>query len=115
LLFPPCVFGHKAISIDWKKRKNPVDLEAATQEVDRYEIALPPGMEIDDLPDPVQIDVGFASYKSRVVSNQTSIRYEREYIVLDPQVPVDKLGQLRKFEEAILRDESSSVVLKKKN
>jgi len=56
-LFQPCVFGHKAIAIDWKKRKYPVDLQSTTDEVDRYEIALPAGMQVDDLPDAVQIDV----------------------------------------------------------
>jgi len=34
-------------------------------------------------------------------------------VVRDPQVGLEKLGQLRKLEEAILRDEASSVVLKK--
>jgi transglutaminase-like putative cysteine protease len=113
LLFQPCVFGHKAIAIDWKKRKYPVDLQSTTDEVDRYEIALPAGMQVDDLPDAVQIDVGFASYKSSVTSANGVILYQREYVVRDPQVGLDKLGQLRKLEEAILRDEASSVVLKK--
>jgi hypothetical protein len=114
LLLKPCVFGNKAISIDWKKRKYPVDLKTTTQEVDSYEIALPAGLEVDDVPDTVAIDVGFASYKSSVTIAKGVVRYQREYVVRDPQVGMEKLGELRKLEEAILRDESATVVLKKK-
>jgi hypothetical protein len=115
LLFQPCVFGHKGIRIDWKKRKYPVDLRTATDEIDSYELALPAGLEVDDLPVTVDIDVGFASYQSKVSVENGVILYRREYIVRDPQVGIEKLGQLRKLEDAITRDESSSVVLKKKN
>jgi hypothetical protein len=115
LLFRPCIFGEKAFSADWKKRKYPVDLGATTDEVDRYEIALPAGLEADELPDSVELDVGFASYKSSVSIKSGMIVYEREYVVRDPQVGVEKLDQLRKLEEAIMRDESATVVLKRKS
>jgi hypothetical protein len=69
---------------------------------------------LDDLPDAVELDVGFASYKSSVSIKSGVIVYQREYVVRDPQVGVEKLEQLWKLEEAILRDESATVVLKKK-
>ena len=115
LLFKPCVFGEKAFLVDWKKRKYPVDLGSTTDEVDRYEIVLPTGLDADELPDTVELDVGFASYKSSVSIKSGMIVYEREYVVRDPQVGIENLEQLRKLEEAIMRDESATVVLKKKS
>jgi transglutaminase-like putative cysteine protease len=114
MIFQPCVFGHKGIRLDWKKRKYPVELGWTTDEVDSYEVRLPAGLVVDELPDPVEIDVGFASYKSSISAEGSTIRYSREYVVRHPNVPLEKLDQLRKLEETILRDEGASVVVKKK-
>ena len=46
------VLGEKAIELDWAKRKLPVELLGTTQEKDTFEIELPPGYTVDDLPDP---------------------------------------------------------------
>jgi len=115
LVFQPCVFGGESIRLDWKKRRYPVELRATRDDVDNYEIALPAGYVVEDLPDPVQIDVGFASYRSTISSKDGVVHYRREYIVRDPEVPLSKLGELRLLEEAIARDESASVVVKKKS
>jgi Domain of Unknown Function with PDB structure (DUF3857)/Transglutaminase-like superfamily len=107
------VLGEKAIELDWAKRKLPVELSGATKEEDTFEIQLPPGYTVDDLPDAKQLDVGFASYKSKSESKGTTIRYWREYVVNDPYISTDKLADLHKLENAIYEDESATAVLKK--
>ncbi len=107
------VLGEKAIELDWAKRKLPVELSGATKEEDTFEIQLPLGYTVDDLPDAKQIDVGFASYTSKIESKGSTIRYWREYVVNDPYISTDKLADLHKLENAIYEDESATAVLKK--
>jgi hypothetical protein len=114
LLIRPCVLGTVGLHISWKERKYAVDLTSAERETDRYEIQLPEGYAVDDMPDPVNIDVGFASYQSRYETSGSTIRYWREYIVKDPFVPYEKLADLHRLEDSIGRDEFSTVVLTKK-
>lgn len=113
LLVRPRVMGDKALSLEWAKRKYPVELSGATQEKDMYEIQLPPGFVVDDLPEPLHIDVGFASYSSKVEAAGSTLRYSREYVISDPNIGSDRLSDLRKFESVIAEDEYANAVLKK--
>ncbi len=107
------ILGEKAIEVEWAKRKLPIQLLGTTQEKDTFEIQLPPGYTVDDLPDPKQVDVGFASYSSKIEASGSTIRYSREYVVTDPYIGTDKLADLHKLENAIYDDESATAVLKK--
>ena len=113
LLVRTRVVGDKSIVLDWAKRKYPVELSGTTLEKDVYEIQLPPGFAVDDLPEPLQIDVGFARYSSKVEAVGTTLRYSREYEVVDPNVGSDKLADLEKLESVIANDELANAVLKK--
>jgi hypothetical protein len=107
------VVGDKNFALDWARRKYPVELAGATIEKDVFEIQLPPGFTVDDLPEPMQIDVGFASYKSKVEAIGSTLRYSREYVIRDPYVDSDRLADLRKFESVIVEDEYANAVLRK--
>ena len=107
------ILGEKGVNLDWAKRKLPVQLSGPTSEKDSFEIQLPPGYAVDDLPDPKAIDVGFASYRSKIEASGSTIRYSREYVVKEPYVGIDKLADLHKLENAIYEDESATAVLKK--
>ena len=114
VLIRPRVLGTVTVAIDWKDRKYPVHMGSPLHETDTYEIQLPDGFAVEDLPDPTRIDVGFASYTSSFEAAGSTVRYFREYIVRDPFVPLEKFSDLRKFEDRIGRDESATVVLQKK-
>jgi len=107
------VLGEKGIELEWARRKLPIQLAGVTQEKDTFEIQLPPGYVVDDLPDPKQVDVGFASYKSRIEVTGSTIRYSREYVVTDPNIATAKIADLHKLENAIFDDEFATAVLKK--
>lgn len=107
------VLGEKGILLNFAKRKFPVQLSAATVEKDSYEIQLPAGYTVDDLPEPKQIDVGFASYQSKMESSGSTLHYSREYVVRDPYIGPEKFGDLRRLEGMIGDDEFASAVLKK--
>ncbi len=114
ILIRPRVMGEKGFALDWKDRKYSVELDAPTFQSDTFEIRIPDDFVVDDVPEAAQIDVGFASYKSSIEVAGSTVRYHREYVVKDPQVPLAKLADLKRLEQAIGRDENASVVLKRK-
>jgi hypothetical protein len=107
------VLGEKGFDLDWAKRTLPVQLSGPTFEKDIFEITLPSGYSVDDLPEEKSVDVGFATYKSKIEASGSTVRYSREYVVKDPYVGTDKLADLRKLENAIYEDELATAVLKK--
>jgi hypothetical protein len=66
------------------------------------------------MPDPVNVDVGFASYKSEVRAAPGVLHYSREYVVKDLDLPPEKAADVRKLMAAMTTDENNSAVLKKK-
>jgi Domain of Unknown Function with PDB structure (DUF3857)/Transglutaminase-like superfamily len=114
MLVRPRIVGDKQLGLDFvKPRQYPVELEASSRESDTYEIELPQGYAVDDIPDPVKIDVGFASYQSKTEVKGQTLRYHREYIVRSVEVSPDKFAELKNFEGMIGADERAAVVLKK--
>ena len=113
MLLRPRVVGEKSFSVDRKPRHYPVELEGASRETDSYEIQLPADYKVDDIPAPVKLDVGFASYQSKIEVDGSKIRYSRELVVRDTSVPAERIADLRKFENAVGGDEMAAVVLKR--
>jgi len=114
LLVRPRVLGTDSFPFDEKPRSFPIDLGKTGVWRDSFDVSLPAGYEVDDLPAPVSVDVGFASYRSEVKSDAGALHYTREYVVRELELPADKYADLRKLGGAILADENSSAVLKKK-
>ena len=68
---------------------------------------------VDETPDPVDVDVDFAHYKSAVSVKGNSLHCEREYVVRQVEISADKAADPAKLESAILSDEKGTAVLKK--
>jgi hypothetical protein len=113
LLVRPRVLGCKSANPPAADRKYPIEFQATAHETDTFEISLPEGYRVDELPPPVSIEYPFASYRSKTVSEPGLIRYERVYELKQIRVPVDRLGDLAEFYRRIAADEHASVVLKK--
>ncbi|MGA2834158.1 MAG: DUF3857 domain-containing protein [Terracidiphilus sp.] len=113
LLVRPRVVGSFALPFDDKPRIYPIDLDATGRWRDSFDITIPPGYVIDETPDPVSIDVGFASYHSATTAKANLLHYEREYIVRQVEIPPAKAADFRLLESTILADEKDSAVLKK--
>jgi hypothetical protein len=80
--------------------------------VDTFEITLPPGFEVADLPPAVTADYSFAIYRSTTQADENVIRYSRTFEVKELSVPVGKVGELKTFYRVIASDERNNVVLK---
>jgi hypothetical protein len=94
-------------------RKLPVEFEDSSLQTDDFEITLPPGFAVDDLPRPTKSETDFASYTSLTQVTGNVIHYTRTYQVKRVFVPLDKMDELRKFNRQISGDERASVVLKR--
>jgi hypothetical protein len=101
------------LPFDDKPRTVPIDLSATGRWHDAFDIALPPGYIVDETPDPVDLDVDFASYHSSITAKADKLHYEREYVVRQVEIPAAKAEAFRQLESAILSDEKGTAVLKK--
>lgn len=93
-------------------RKFPIEFEEPATDTDAFEITIPAGYVVDDVPPPVDVDYGYASYHSKTQVKGNIVDYTRTYEVKQLSVPVDKADELRKFYRIIASDERSTVVLK---
>jgi hypothetical protein len=82
-------------------------------DTDTFEISLPPGYEVDELPPPVDADYGFAAYHSKTEASGSVIRYTRTFEVKELNVPVSKAEEVKKLNRIIANDERNMAKLKK--
>ncbi len=114
LMVRPRVLGEDGMQLDNKARALPINLDEAWNDRDDFSIQLPAGYTVDELPDPVKLDVGFASYESSSRMEGDTLHYTRSYTVRQVDLPADKYDDLHKLAEAIEGDEQNRAVLKKK-
>jgi hypothetical protein len=114
ILVRPRVIGVKSSAILETKepRQFPIEFEGPLEDTDTFEITLPPGYEVDDLPPPVDADFGFASYHSKTEVKGNVIGYTRTFKVTELSVPVNKAEELKKFYRIIASDERNTAILK---
>jgi hypothetical protein len=116
LLVRPRVIGNLSSDLLEKKepRVYPVEFPGPERIVNNYEIELPSGYEVDDLPAPTDIEYSFASYHSKTEVKGNTLLYTRTYEIKELSVPVEKLDQLKTMYRAIAGDERNTAVLKAK-
>ena len=113
----PRVMGVRSSDIMEEKepRKFPVTFAGPEKDMDMFEIALPAGYEVDDLPPPVDVDYSFASYHSKTEKKDNVLVYARTFEIKELVVPLEKLDELKKLYRIIASDERNTAVLKPKS
>jgi len=114
ILVRPRVLGSKSSGLleTTEPRRYPVEFEGPRQDVDTFEITVPPGYIVDDLPLASDADFDFASYHSKTEAVGNVLRYHRTFEVKELSVPVSEASQLRQFYRIIASDERNNAVLK---
>jgi hypothetical protein len=114
LLVRPRVLGVKSLSVLETKepRKFSFEFDGPYRDTDRFDITLPSGYEVDELPPPMDVDYSFASYHSKTEASGQVIHYSRTIEIKELSVPIDKMDQLKKFYRMIASDERNTAVLK---
>jgi hypothetical protein len=115
LVVRPRVLGHKAVDLtsrEKKPRRYPIDLETTTLERDEFVLELPDDFTPEGMPEPLEIDAGFATYKSLTEANGRTLVFRREYRLLEPILPPSRFDEALKFFLAVGAAEQQSVLLK---
>lgn len=117
LLVRPRVIGSHASGILETKepRKYPVEFEGPHRDTDNFEIKVPAGFVVDELPPPIDVDYSFGSYHSKTEAVGDTLCYTRTVEIKELSVPVSKADDLKKFYRIIATDERNTAVLKPAN
>jgi hypothetical protein len=114
LMVRPRILGFDGPETDHKPRTVPIDLDQTEKLTDDFTIQLPEGYVADELPDPIKLDLGFASYESSTELAGNALHYTRTYTVRQVTLPADRYPDVQKLAETISADEQTRAVLKKK-
>jgi hypothetical protein len=114
LLVRPRVLGSKSSGILETKepRKFPLEFQGPSRDTDSFDIALPPGYEVDELPPPTDVNYSFGSYHSKTEASGQMLHYTRSMEIKELSVPVSQMDELKKFYRMIASDERNTAVLK---
>jgi hypothetical protein len=116
LLVRPRVLGEKAGFMDTSKpRHYDYEFTGPTLQTDTFEISLPAGYKVDEMPEPAKASFSFGEYTSKTENSGTLLKYSREYKIIGTVVPKDQIGELKKFFSQINLDEKNMAILKKGN
>ena len=114
LMLRPRVLGSEGPSLGEKKvRKVPIDLRETMTAHDDFTIELPAGYTVDETPDPVKLDLDFASYESSTKVDGNRLHYIRTYTVRQVLLPAERYAEVQKLAAMIDADEQNKAVLKK--
>ena len=114
LLVRPRVIGVDTTGLLETKdsRKMAVIFDGPEKDTDSFEITLPGGYVVDDLPPAVDVDYSFASYHSKTEVAGNVLKYSRTFEIKELSVPMSKMDDLKKFYRIIAGDERNTAVLK---
>ena len=114
LLVRPRVLGSESSDIlETKEARNfPVEFGGTSLDSNVFEIAVPARYEVDDLPPPVDLDYGFASYHSKTEFSNYTLKYTRVFEIKELTVSLAKIADLKQLYRAIANDERNTAVLK---
>lgn len=114
LLVRPRVVGVKAEGLLETKepRKFSIEFDGPVHDSDTFDITIPQGFIVDDVPPPVDVDDGFASYHAKTEIQGNLIHYSRTFEIKELSVPVSRAEDLKKFYRIVNTDERNTVVLR---
>ena len=94
-------------------RRYDIELTGPRKDTDLFEITLPEGYAVDELPPPVDEDHPFAAYHSKTEATGRLLTYKRVFEIKSVTVPVAQADELKALYRIINNDERMPAVLKK--
>ncbi len=94
------------------ERKHPIEYPSASIWNEMMEIALPDRYVVDEIPPPVSANTGVLSYSSKTEVDGSLVRYSRRLEIKNVRMPLEQLGELKKFYRQVAADERARIVLK---
>jgi len=96
-----------------KERKTPVKLESRLRK-DSVTIGLPAGFAVDEIPDPIEVQSPYGSYRASWTSGNGIVTFEQSLEVKDTIAPVSEYSGVRSFFDKLSAAQSAAAVLVKK-
>ncbi|MGW8180352.1 MAG: hypothetical protein ACWGQW_16570, partial [bacterium] len=113
LLLRPCILGSKVREWSLKKdRKYPFQFDFLRVTSDIFEFVLPEGVVVEALPEPLELDLPFATYNSSIFQDGEKLKYLRKLEIKELEVRPENVAQLHEFYQAVYRDECNMVLLR---
>ena len=111
----PRVLGAKSTALleTEQPRKYDIELEGPRRDTDVFEITLPDGYQVEELPPRIDEEHSFASYHSRTEAVGRTLRYSRTLEWKRLSVPLVQADELKTFNRVIFNDEGMPAVLEK--
>ena len=114
LVFKPAIVSRREfLSLTDSTRKHPVVLSARNFS-ETVRVKLPAGFAVDELPDPLELDAPFGSYKTTYAVKDGELTFTRTLAQRAGTIPVAQYQIVRSFFERIRAAEMSPVVLARK-
>jgi hypothetical protein len=97
-----------------RNRKNPLEIERGSVDIDEIEIALPVNFSIEFLPGNVEINGKFGDYKTEIVKkDNNTIIYKRKFFLKKGLYTNKEYDEYRLFMEQISRNDNAKIILTK--
>ena len=111
----PRVLGSKSSGLLETKepRENDIEFDGSRTDTDEFEITLPPGYVVDDMPQPVNLEYPYAAYHSKTELTGRTLKYTRKFEIKRLTVASAQAPELKEFYRRILNDEAAVAVLRR--
>ena len=114
MVFKPAVVSRRSsVSLTEAKRKHPVVLDSEAYD-ETVRIKLPEGFDVDEMPDPVDVNQPFGNYAAKCEVKDGYLIFHRSLALKAGTIPVEQYASVRGFFERIRAVEQTPVVLVKK-
>lgn len=96
----------------YRNRTLPLKIKRGFMDIDEVEISLPVGYSVEALPENKTIENKFGSYiTSLIVKNETTLVYNREFIVNDGDFPKEDYAAFRTFYKNVAKSDNAKISL----
>jgi transglutaminase-like putative cysteine protease len=97
-----------------RNRKNPLEIQRGSVDIDEIEIALPVNFSIEFLPGNVEINGKFGEYKTEIIKkDNNNIVYKRKFFLKKGLYTNKEYDEFRLFMEQISRNDNAKIILTK--
>ncbi|PJJ10721.1 uncharacterized protein DUF3858 [Flavobacterium sp. 1] len=97
-----------------RNRKNPLEIQRGSVDVDEIEIAIPANFSIEFLPANVEINGKFGEYKTEIIKkDNVTIVYKRKFFLKKGLYTNKEYDEFRLFMEQISRNDNAKIILTK--
>ncbi len=94
-----------------KPRRNRIELGGRGISSHSFDITIPAGWQVDNMPEPITLNIGYAIYKSSMVQQGNTLHGTRSLEIKQPSIPLSDADTLKKFFRQIYQAERRLIVL----